>query len=467
MIYKNEKEILNNNVIVEKNGQIVVTDPKLFRDKIIEKLLSTMILSDSAHLKRICYWVTHSAALSLGVVPSSIQGLYEARGRGDISGFTVPAMNLRTLTYDLSRAVFRAAKKINAGAFIFEIAKSEIGYTDQRPVEYTSVILLAAMKENYNGPVFIQGDHFQVKASNYLKDKEKEVSQLKDLIKEAVEANFYNIDIDSSTLVDLSKETIDDQQKLNCEVCAFFTKFIREIQPNGMDISVGGEIGEVGGKNSTPEEFTAFMKGYKERIGNIKGISKMSIQTGTTHGGVVLPDGSIAKVNIDFDTLKKLSGIGRRDYAIAGCVQHGASTLPNEAFNNFSKIECAEIHLATQFQNIVYDYLPLPLKEKIYDWIHNNCADEKKPNHTNDQFIYSARKKALGPFKKEIFSLSRDTKNKISKVLEEEFDFLFEQLNVKDTKPFVDKYVEITAVKKEKESFLKEEKKLGELEGAD
>lgn len=467
MVYKDEGEILNNEAIIEKNGKITIKDTELFREKVIDRLLETIILSDSAHLKRICYWVTHAAALDLGVVPSSIQGLYEARGKGKISGFTVPAMNIRTLTYDLTRSVFRSAKKINAGAFIFEIAKSEIGYTDQRPVEYTSVILLAAMKENYKGPIFIQGDHFQVKASNYLKDKDKEVNQLKDLIGEAVEAEFYNIDIDSSTLVDLSKETIDEQQKSNYEVCALFTKFIRKIQPKGINISVGGEIGEVGGKNSTTEEFTAFMKGYKKIMRAMKGISKMSIQTGTTHGGVVLPDGSIAKVSIDFDTLKKLSEIGIKDYGISGCVQHGASTLPNEAFNNFPSVGCAEIHLATQFQNIVYDYLPLPLKEKIYDWLHNNCADEKKPGYTDDQFVYSARKKALGPFKKEIFSLSWDVRNKISKVLEEEFDFLFEQLNIKDTKPMADKYVKIVRVEKGKEVFLKEEKELGELEGAD
>ncbi len=467
MIYKIDTEIFNDDILVQEQGKVVVKNPQAFREKIVPSLIETIIMSDSSLMKKTCCWVTYEAALQLGVVPSSIQGLYEARGKNEISGFTVPAMNLRTLTYDIARAVFRAAAKINAGAFIFEIAKSEIGYTDQRPVEYTSAILLAALREGYTGPVFMQGDHFQVKAANYLKDADKEVNPLKDLIGEAIEGGFYNIDIDSSTLVDLDKETIDEQQRLNYEVCALFTKYIRDIQPDGLEVSVGGEIGEVGGKNSTAEELTAFMEGYKKCAGALKGISKMSIQTGTTHGGVVLPDGSIAKVSIDFDTLKELSEIGRTKYNLSGCVQHGASTLPNEAFHTFPETGCSEIHLATQFQNIVYEHFPIPLKEKIYAWLHQNCASEKKENQTDDQFIYKTRKKALGPFKKDIFSLSGDLKMKISQALEKEFDFLFGQLKINNTKDMVDKYIPLVKIEKKKETFLKEEQELGELEGAD
>ena len=468
MIYKSEKEVLCSDAVCVEGGKIKIKDLELFRKRDVDNVVDTIILSDDAHVKRICYWLAYEAGIAYGVIPSSIEGLYEARGKGEVSGFTVPAMNLRTLTFDLARGVFRSALKINAGAFIFEIAKSEIGYTEQRPVEYTSVLILAAIKEGYKGPIFVQGDHFQVKAANYLKDKDKEIDPLKTLIQEAIEAGFYNIDIDSSTLVDLSKETINEQQRLNYELCSYFTKYIRKLQPEGIEVSVGGEIGEVGGQNSTPEELHAFMKGYLIDLGEgLRGISKMSIQTGTSHGGVVLPDGSIAKVSIDFDTLSKLSSIGQKEYGLSGAVQHGASTLPNEAFHQFPEVGCSEIHLATQFQNIVYDYIPLPLKEKIYTWLNENCASERKEGWTDDQFIYKTRKKALGPFKKEIHSLNRDMKDKISAALEEEFSFLFDQLKIKDTKPIVDKYIKPVAVKKDKEFFLREEKDLGTLEGAD
>ena len=134
---------------------------------------------------------------------------------------------------------------------------------------------------------------------------------VKNLIWEAIEAGFYNIDIDTSTLVDLSKPTVKDQQKTNFHLAAELTTMIRDLEPEGITISVGGEIGEVGGKNSTVEELQAFMEGYleelKKRGDAFKGISKISVQTGTTHGGVPLADGTVAKVKIDFDVLEKLS----------------------------------------------------------------------------------------------------------------------------------------------------------------
>jgi len=441
MIYKSKEELFFQGRIQIENGNLKIIDLDLFKEDIVENLTETIVNSDSIPLRELCYRVVRAAAKEFGIFPSSIQNLYEARAKEGITHFTVPAMNLRTLTYDSARAVFRAAKKIKAGAFIFEIARSEISYTEQRPNEFSSVIFLAAIKEGFTGPIFFQGDHFQVKAHEFHQNRDREINKLKDLIAEAIDAGFYNIDIDSSTLVDLSEVSIPDQQALNIDVCADLTKYIREQQPKGLEISIGGEIGEVGGKNSTLEEFNAFMHGYLSKIDGLTPISKISVQTGTSHGGLVKPDGSIAEVKIDFTILKALSRMARIEFGLAGAVQHGASTLPGDSFSLFPKSECAEIHLATQFQNIAFDLFPISLKEKIYRWLHENCADEKKPDMTEEQFIYKTRKKALGPFEKEIFSLPDEIKKNISSALEEEFLFLFEQLNIKNTRLFVDKYV--------------------------
>jgi hypothetical protein len=103
------------------------------------------------------------------------------------AGFTVPAINVRAMAYDTARAVIRAAKGLNAGAFIFEIARSEIGYTEQRPHEYAAVVLAAALREGFNGPIFIQGDHVQTNAKKYNSpDRDKELDALRALIKEEI-----------------------------------------------------------------------------------------------------------------------------------------------------------------------------------------------------------------------------------------------------------------------------------------
>ncbi len=415
----------------------------------IDKVALELIMTDDTAAKRALARKISDIAYKKGIYPSSIHEFYIARGRGEFKGFTVPAINLRSMTYDLAKAIFRVAKRNNTGAFIFEIAKSEMGYTAQPPVEYASIILAAAIKEGYAGPVFIQGDHFQVNAKKFQENAEKELDSLRVLIAKAIEAGFYNIDIDSSTLVDLSKPDVKKQQYFNYEVCAKLTQFIRQIQPKGVEVSVGGEIGEVGHQNSTPEDLHAFMQGFSERLrkGRI-GISKISVQTGTSHGGVVLPDGTVAQVKLDFDTLKVLSELARKEYGLSGAVQHGASTLPAEAFHKFPEVETAEVHLATEFQNMMYEskHFPQALKAKIYEWLKVDAASEKKEGETEEQFFYKTRKKALGPFKKEIMGLPQEVRDAIAKEIEDKFEFLFKQLNNVNNKDLIDKYVTLKRV---------------------
>jgi fructose/tagatose bisphosphate aldolase len=358
----------------------------------------------------------------------------------------VPAINVRMLAYDTARAIFRAAKARNAGAILLEIARSEIAYTEQRPAEYVSVIIGAALREGYFLPLFIQGDHCQVNAKKYQGDPKAEVGEVKKLIAEEIGAGFYNIDVDTSTLVDLSKPTLLEQQRLNFEHAAEITHFIREREPEAISVSVGAEIGEVGHKNSTVEELRAFMDGFTVSLrgfGDLEGISKISVQTGTSHGGVVLPDGSIAKVKLDLDALAALSRVAREEYSMSGAVQHGASTLPQDAFGNFARLETAEIHLATNFQSLVFDHpaLPAELRQRMYDWLDVNAESEKKTGDTAEQFYYKARKKAIGPFKQEVWSLPAEARARIAADLERTFGFLFDQLKVAGTASLVTKYI--------------------------
>jgi fructose/tagatose bisphosphate aldolase len=369
-------------------------------------------------------------------------------------------MNLRMLAFDSARAVFRVANEMNAGAFIFEIARSEMGYTDQRPAEYASNILAAAIAEGYTGPVFIQGDHFQVSAKRYASSPDTEVQAVKDLTKEAIAAGFYNIDIDTSTLVDITKATVPEQQTLNYTLSAMYSATIRSLQPAGVQVSIGGEIGEVGGHNSTEEELRAYMNGFRAELSrqspNAGGLSKISIQTGTSHGGVVLPDGSIAKVNLDFGILLKLSRVARSAYGLGGTVQHGASTLPDNAFGKFVDSEAAEVHLATNFQNIIFEYLPEDLRSEIYAFLDKNLAAERKPDMTDEQFYYKTRKNAIGPFKAKIWQLPAEAKNSISQALEEQFRKLFVYLGMQGTRKFTDTFIHPVKVTPDLKFYLGE-----------
>ena len=448
MIYQNEDQLRKGcaSIIAFDGGDVLILDQASFQEKLIDDLIYTVVFSSDPAAQEAAAYLIRRGSAKLGILSGSIQSLYQAMGRKDVSGFTVPAINIRGITYHVAQAVFRAAIKGNVGPVIFEIARSEIGYTKQRPQEYACAVLAAAVKSGWKGPVFLQGDHFQINAKKYAADAKKEMEEVKDLIREAIQFGFYNIDIDTSTLVDLSQTAIKDQQKRNFALAAELTALIRDLEPEGITVSVGGEIGEVGGKNSTVEELQAYMDGYLEELqkrGCNKGISKISVQTGTTHGGVPLADGTVAKVKIDFDVLAKLSEMARQRYGLAGAVQHGASTLPDEAFDRFPATGTAEIHLATGFQNMIYDSkgFPAPLRARIYDHLKAELRGEWKEKDTEEQFIYKTRKKGFGPFKLELWNLPADVLDEICAELEGKFAFLFDKLKVNGTRAVLDQFV--------------------------
>src|SRR5438105_9116432 len=342
---------------IQLNGGLRVTDPSALRGETIDRLAHTAVFGEG-DARDAARWLIWEVGWEVGVKSASIDSLYQARAREEYANVTVPAMNVRAMAYDFARAIVSSAKRRNVGAFIFELARSEMGYTNQTCDEFATVMMAAAIKEGHTGPIFIQGDHYQADAKKYKTDPQGVIDGLKKLIREAIIAGYGNIDIDTSTLVDLSFPTLSEQQRHNYERCAELAALIREQEPRGLTISIGREIGEVGKKNSKVEELEAFVQGvnaeFKKRVGDKRGLSKISVNTGSSHGGVVLPDGTIAKVAIDFDTLREMSAAARR-YGMGGAVQHGASTLPAEAFGKLPEGGTVEVHLATELQKIILD----------------------------------------------------------------------------------------------------------------
>jgi fructose/tagatose bisphosphate aldolase len=425
--------------------RLVIDDEPALRERGVQDLAWTSAFGEDEGAVSAARWIVWEAAQSLGAVSASIHELYMARAQGEVHGFTVPAINIRAQTFDMASTVFEAADAGDVGAVILELARSEQTYTYQRPAEYATSVLAAAIATGWRGPVFIQGDHYQFNAAKYAADPEKMTEEIRGACRMAIEAGYRNIDIDSSTLVDLSKPTVDEQQRENHLRAAELTALIRELEPGDVTISVGGEIGEVGKQNSTEEELRAYLDGYRRelqtRAPGAVGISKVSVQTGTSHGGVPLPDGGVAQVKLDFDVLKRLGEVARREYGLAGCVQHGASTLPDELFHQFPAVETAEIHLATGFQNLLYEHPAFPeeLLSEIDNWCFGNAVDERKPGETDQQFVYKTRKKALGPFKRQLWELPE--KREILAAQRRKVAFLFTELGVNGSRRMVDRYV--------------------------
>ena len=443
------------------DGDVLVIDDEVaFRSSAIRDLAWTAAFSKDEATQSAAQWIIWEASQALGAKSASIQELYAARGRGEVAGFTVPAINLRAQTFDMARTAFEAAASADVGAVIFEIARSEQTYTYQRPIDFSTAVLAGAVSAGWRAPVFIQGDHYQFNAKKYAADPESMTEEIRRACRLAVDAGYRNIDIDSSTLVDLSRPTVDEQQRENYRRAAELTALIRTLESDGVTISVGGEIGEVGSQNSTVEELRAYLDGFRRelngRMADVVGLSKVSVQTGTSHGGVPLPDGGMAEVNLDFDVLRELGEVARREYGLAGAVQHGASTLPDDLFHRFPAAETAEIHLATGFQNTLLDHPAFPedLRHAIERWCFENTADERKPDQTDEQFIYTTRKKAIGPFKRELWDLS--TKDEILATQRRKMSFRFTELGVNGTREMITAYIRPVEVARPMPEALRE-----------
>lgn len=462
MQYTSVSELLGDarDALQLSNGGVRVIDAPRFREQVLDRLAFSAVFGD-AEVQPAARWLIWEVAWELGVRSASIDSLYQARARGEYEGVTVPAINVRGSAYDLARSVVRAAMRKNVGPFIYELARSEMGYTEQTCDEFATVVTAASIREGYSGPIFIQGDHYQANAKRYTADPDKEIEALRKLAREAIAAGYGNIDIDTSTLVDLGPETLDEQQRHNYERSAELAALIRAHEPPGVIISVGGEIGEVGKYNTTVEELRAYVEGFNRVFeelagGGARGLSKLSVNTGSTHGGVVLPDGTVAKVKIDFDTLRELSDEARR-YGMAGAVQHGASTLPSEAFHNFPRVGTAEVHLATEFQNIMLDHpaFPAELKEEVRQFCFRELADERGKDDTDEQFVYKSRKKAWGPFKQQVWNLDRSIKAQVFQSLDEKFEFLYDQLGATNTRHLVERSIQPVKITKPQPESLK------------
>src|SRR5450631_4218883 len=96
-------------VRLDASGTLTIKDETPLRGAAMDELVFNAVFCADATTRTAARALIGAAAVATGAKPASIQGLYEARGRGEVHGFTVPAINIRGLTYDFARAIFRVA----------------------------------------------------------------------------------------------------------------------------------------------------------------------------------------------------------------------------------------------------------------------------------------------------------------------------------------------------------------------
>ncbi len=378
---------------------------------------------------------------SAGVFPASIHDFYTANLRQEVPAMAVPAINIRGMTFDIACAAWRAAQKSQAGPIIFELAPYEMVSGSQDFAEYCTIIQAAAVHEGYAGPVFLQGDLFQV-------DTGEDLPYIKEMIISAIRAGMYNLDINASPLINQDGESPLEQQVRNGRIIAELTSFALDNSPAGIHPSIGGEVGGLERNNTTIQDLQAFMNVFSGSFSNSAGgLDKVSARTGTVLGGIIGTDGSISDMPIDLELVVQLSQKLRQDYSIAGLVQHGASTLRVPSLARLAASGVIEVHLGTQIQNIVFDHPAFPAE--LIEYMRVSLFTSKArpaeitklaPSQSREQRFYHSRLNAWGMFKENLWILPDDIRVEITSALQIWFENLFSVLNVAGKRDYISKY---------------------------
>ncbi|MHB8133563.1 MAG: class II fructose-bisphosphate aldolase [Anaerolineaceae bacterium] len=372
---------------------------------LFDLLVRDLALSDPTHRPKLASQII-AQSQEMGVYPAAIGEIYQALGQGTLAPMTIPAFNIRGLTFALARIIWRKVIKLNTGPVIFELAPSETWAGDQTYAEYAAMIFAAACREGYQGPIFLQGDHFAIESTD-------DVPAILERCQEVISSGFYQIDIDGSHLIVKDPQDLKAFHTPNAKVTSEIIKHLRQQQPDRVHLVLGGEVGEIGGRDTSVNDLDTFKDLINQFLpSEIPGLDKISAQTGTAHGGIVLQNGSTGQMNVDFDLIAQLSAKAR-EFGCSGIVQHGASTLTMQDLEKLPMAGVIEVHLATQIQNIVFDHpaFPVDLREKMQKRLvvaAFGAEGEKIENAealTLAQQFYKARWTAWGSFKHELWDL--------------------------------------------------------------
>jgi len=348
------------------------------------------------------------------------------------------------VSFHMARSAVRAADALGVPHIIFELALSEVGYTGQQKDEYVALVKAAYISLGIkNRKIYLQADHYQLDPKKYAEDSDKEMQRIKSAITKALENEVYNIDIDSSKFETADPDKSDRENQLeNARLTAELFHFIRTYEKEHSLpclVSIGGEVGEVGGENTKYPQVNAYLEMLHEQSealgsGGDHGLDKVSINVGSAHGGVLGADGKpLDTVPLDFTAHHDLYMVGKDpknpDKHVLP-VQHGASTLPKKYFSLFPAMHVAEVHLATGFQNIVWEVLEKEdnvLYEKMKLMVSEKFG-EKIVGHKTEAIGFMKERKRVTEFVKKDLLLSGSVEA-MELALEEDFTTIFHSLH--------------------------------------
>ncbi len=432
------QESLQGVVKLHHGSELQLLIPQMFRGELVDRFVYTSVLGSTGKLRHLCSQIIRSAALAHGIWCDSIHAFYHANAVSRARSIVVPAFNVRGLTYSTIRSIFRVAQKLDTGPFIIEISPAEMNHTQQRSDELAACVLGAALRENYSGPVFLQGDHFRLDPRRCQSDLKSEVNRLQALVLDAIHNGFFNFDIDATSVATSDTDSQSEKELPYLKLVADFCTFIRHHQPEGITIALGLEFANLRAvlqnADALLSEFMDFNK-LLARSGSAASVSKYNIHleahSGTGTGPAQTDRPQMPSFASDECAItREFAETLRTAHGVCGLELHSNSTIPDVFLPLLSACGVVEAHLGTRLQDVVLDHprFPIGLTEEIHSFLETHCSMESRTGLSQEQFYYLARKKAWGPFKKAICTLDERTKSAILQDVEREITMNFEKL---------------------------------------
>lgn len=230
-------------------------------------------------------------------------------------------------TADVLRGIVEAARESGASAVMVGTSEGEAGFIGMKE----AVALVAALRQEYDFPVFLNADHF--------KSFEK--------CKEAIDAGY------DSVICDLSELSYEENIAGTKQV----VDYARSVSP---DISVEGELGYLRGASQIQEKIEINSDDFTKpeevaKFVSQTGVSRMAVVFGNIHGIVTEQE-----EKLDIEHLKKIVSVAPETFFVL----HGASGLKDDDIGAAIKAGIVNVHFNTELRVAYREGIDKALHEK-------------------------------------------------------------------------------------------------------
>lgn len=368
---------------VEVHGNAVrIIDAGRLREERIDALVYNAMFQPSERVRYFLAWLIRQVAAGNAIYPSSLQGWYARVGRGQAPSFTIPALRLRMISYAAGRAAFRAMRETGAGAVVFSLDGA--AKPAQSPLDYATCLLAAAIREGYEGPLFLEAD--------FLRAQPGADERLKELVGEALNAGFFNLEFGLTRLKNLSLPDPTEQEQAYSTDCAALAGFVRQAEPAGVGSAIGIRFDAA--LEQLVLRLRTFVPGFEteftSRAGHVPGIGKFDLSLGRVE---------------DLGQAKDFAEVALREFYLPTSVSLEGEAVEDELIEAVATFPWVGVNLGARLeaQMFVHPAFPSQLRQEMQRWLETACPGRGD----------SVRPWAYEQFKRELWDLPEEIQEAI------------------------------------------------------